>query len=399
MPAWIQSNNFRHLEIEGENGSVGDRERERMEGRLHKSNCVWHFAFDAIMVSGWQIAMLNTTRISIRDFFFFPFHWYDERKLSYRHTDLWKLKSRWVCVCVWFDTKMQKRFHFNVENPSFFVNTDEQKKIKNRWWWFQFENDLHCQNDSKFCSSAMTVVQKFLFIFRVYTVQCTCVYACMYLRVFYFILGTLFTYACNEHTPANVCECVCASVVEYCTHIAKSPIIKYHGVIAVVVVVVLIAVIVIVVVVVMFQSSFPGQFIFIHTLAHKFKCHFIPISFFFFFFLRFYFSSKKRADFYLFLFRLQGICTIHCMHCMCVQRVVYTSSTVSYCFLNLKLLSLLLLYSCVPPPPPHLTLYCYCLRCDFSMHFQPETKSIYNIYYYCLYCIIYYILSSFYCFG
>lgn len=81
-------------------------------------------------------------------------------------------------------------------------------------------------------------------------VHCTmymCVYACMYLRVFYFILGTLFTYACNEHTPANVCECVCASVVEYCTHIAKSPIIKYHGVIAVVVVVVLIAVIVIVV--------------------------------------------------------------------------------------------------------------------------------------------------------
>lgn len=101
--------------------------------------------------------------------------------------------------------------------------------------------------------------------------------ACMCLYVFtgvYFVLWSpSHIRACNEHTPANVCEWVCVCmcvcyVVEYCTHIAKSPIIKYHGVIAVVVVVVLIVVIVIVIVVgpsCFNHHSFPVSAIFTHT--------------------------------------------------------------------------------------------------------------------------------------
>lgn len=165
--------------------------------------------------------------------------------------------------------------------------------------------------------------------------------ACMCSYVFtgvYFVLGSPFHIrACNEHTPANVCERVSeCCVVEYCTHIAKSPIIKYHGVIAVVVVVVVVVLIVVVIVIVVGSScfnhhSFPVSeistqthtqmpaFLFILLLLLLLRLLFVLLRF------HSFFSCQKESTNYLFLFRLQGSScirihnTIHRMHYnMCV---------------------------------------------------------------------------------
>lgn len=185
----------------------------------------------------------------------------------------------------------------------------------------------------------------------------------------YFVLGSPFHIrACNEHTPANVCERVSeCCVVEYCTHIAKSPIIKYHGVIAVVVVVVVVVLIVVVIVIVVESScfnhhSFPVSaistqthtqmpaFLFILLLLLLLRLLFVLLRF------HSFFSCQKESTNYLFLFRLQGSScirihnTIQYIACIIICAcAVHRTSAVSHCFLNVKLFSLLFIALRLPP--------------------------------------------------
>lgn len=193
--------------------------------------------------------------------------------------------------------------------------------------------------------------------------------ACMCSYVFtgvYFVLGSPFHIrACNEHTPANVCERVSeCCVVEYCTHIAKSPIIKYHGVIAVVVVVVVVVLIVVVIVIVVGSScfnhhSFPVSAISTqtHTQMPAFSfycccCSSVSSSSCSGFSL--FFLVKKRAQIIYsffgckvppaFAYTIQYIACI--IICACT---VHRTSAVSHCFLNVKLFSLLFIALRLPP--------------------------------------------------
>lgn len=127
-------------------------DNSRFEGaceRVNKGGCinriVWHFAFVAqLLCLVGQIAMLNTHRAQRAYQLEFSFVIAvaadddDERKLLYIDTDEW--------VCMWFDTKIQeKTFEFCVCKSYHFSSTRTNRK-ENRWWWFQFENDLHWQH-------------------------------------------------------------------------------------------------------------------------------------------------------------------------------------------------------------------------------------------------------------